>query len=407
MPVAKVYLKHNKCCAPLINNNFTPKKSINPTELRIIHIVENLDKGAVENWLVNVFLESIKTRPNWDWTFYCILGNKGRLDEKVLAAGGKIIYSPVWISQKRSFLQHLRNTLKTGRFDILHSHHDYLSGFYLLASAGLSFKKRILHIHNTDKALPVGSRRVQKILLPFFRRLAIRYSDLIVGISKDTLNEFVQHKKFRKKKATVLYYGIDLSPYAVKSNREELKKEWDIPANGRILLYTGRMTALKNPVFVIDILQELKKLREDTYAVFVGKGELEDAVIQKSTELGLTDNVRMLGWRNDIAAIMQAADVFVFPRIEYPKEGLGLVVVEAQAAGLPMVISNGIVEDAIEIKDLVSIVSLNNNPTAWAKAVDILLNESPPIDRSAAFNHMQQSRFALHKATNNLIALYE
>ena len=60
--------------------------------LKIIHIVENLDKGAVENWLVKTFIESRKMYPNWQWTFYCILGKEGRLDEKVKAAGGEIIY---------------------------------------------------------------------------------------------------------------------------------------------------------------------------------------------------------------------------------------------------------------------------------------------------------------------------
>jgi glycosyltransferase involved in cell wall biosynthesis len=369
--------------------------------------VENLDKGAVENWLVNVFLESRKSRPNWEWTFYCMLGKKGRLDEKVMAAGGKIIYSPVWISQKVQFVKQIRRTLKEGRFDIIHSHHDYLSGYYLLATRGLSFRKRILHIHNTDKALPVGNRLMLKMLLPLFRKLGIHFSDLIVGISKDTLFEFMQNDRFRNKKATILYYGIDLGQFAVRSQREELRKKWNIPAEARILLYAGRMTTLKNPVFVVDILKELSALRQQVYVVFVGKGELEEAVVKKYKELDLTDKVRMLGWRNDIAAIMQAVDVFVFPRVEYPKEGLGLVVVEAQAAGLPMVISPGIVEDAIEINELVSIVPLNGNPMPWAQAINKILSESPAIDRATAFERMQQSRFALHKATANLIALYE
>lgn len=102
--------------------------------MKIIHIVENLDKGAVENWLVSIFIESRKTNPALDWTFYCILGKSGRLDELVKANGGKIIYSPVSISLKIHFLRALRGTLKSGNFDIIHSHHDYLSGFYLLAS---------------------------------------------------------------------------------------------------------------------------------------------------------------------------------------------------------------------------------------------------------------------------------
>jgi hypothetical protein len=103
--------------------------------MKIIHIVENLDKGAVENWLVSIFIESRKIRPDWEWTFYCILGNEGRLDEKVRSAGGRIIYSPVTVSNKLAFLKNLRRELTKGRYDILHAHHDYLSGFYLLASA--------------------------------------------------------------------------------------------------------------------------------------------------------------------------------------------------------------------------------------------------------------------------------
>lgn len=376
--------------------------------LRIIHIVENLDKGAVENWLVNVFLESRKTRPDWDWTFYCILGKEGRLDEKVKEAGGKIIYSPYSVSQKKHFVKCLRHTLKTGHYDIIHSHHDYLSGFYLPAAANLTFKKRILHIHNTDKALPTGNRFLHNILLPLFRKLAIHFSDVIVGISQDTLNEFVQNDRFRKKKTTVLYYGIDLSSYAaIKNSRDILRKEWGISAEAKILLYVGRMTHLKNPVFVVDILKELSKSRQDVYAVFVGKGECEEAVIQRYTENNLKQSVRMLGWRNDIAEVMQAADVFVFPRIEYPKEGLGLVVVEAQTAGLPLVISRGVVEDAIEIKELANIIPLENNVTAWAQVINDVLNAPPAIDRIEAYKRMQQSRFSLQKGTNSLINLYE
>jgi glycosyltransferase involved in cell wall biosynthesis len=219
----------------------------------------------------------------------------------------------------------------------------------------------------------------------------------------------VQNDRFRKKKATVLYYGIDLNPYTIPTQRDALRKEWGITANCKVLLYTGRMTSLKNPVFVVDILKELLTVTvtQDVVAVFVGKGELEEAVLERIKELGLTDKVRMLGWRNDIAEIMQAADVFVFPRVEYPKEGLGLVVVEAQAAGLRMVISRGIVEDAIEIDELTSIIPLANNSGEWAQAINKILHEPAVIDRATALERMQQSRFALPRATENLINLYE
>ena len=374
--------------------------------LRIIHIVENLDKGAVENWLVNIFIESKKTRPDWEWTFYCILGKKGRLDEKVIAAGGKIIHSPKWISKKYQFLRSLRQTLKDGRYDIIHSHHDYLSGFYLLATAGISFKKRILHIHNTDKTLPVGSLRLRKILLELFHRSALHFSDLIIGISKDTLNEFVANKH-RGRKTTVLYYGIDLSPFAEMGRKEWFRKELSIPAESKIILFIGRLNELKNPVFVIDILREILRQRKNVYAVFVGQGDKEKEVMKTAAEYGITDSVKMTGWRSDGPAIMKASDVFVFPRIEYPKEGLGLVVVEAQAAGIPTVLSRGIVEDAIEIHELVHILPLTDNAGEWADRINKLLDQPTVMEPELAYNRMQQSKFALAYGTSHLVKLYE
>ncbi|MBK6815318.1 MAG: glycosyltransferase [Saprospiraceae bacterium] len=90
------------------------------------------------------------------------------------------------------FLKALRKTLKQGQYDIIHSHHDYLSGFYLIASQGIKFKKRILQIHNTDEALPVGNKFLRKVLLSPLKLLAVHYSDLIVGISVHTLKQFIK-----------------------------------------------------------------------------------------------------------------------------------------------------------------------------------------------------------------------
>jgi len=239
--------------------------------MKLIHIVENLDRGAVENWLVNIFLESRKTRPGWEWTFYCILGKPGRLDEKVVAAGGKIIYSPVTVSEKLKFLRHLRAALIRGHYDVVHAHHDYLSGFYLLATAGLKFKRRILHIHNNDRGLPVGNRFLYKILTPVFRWTGIKMSDDILGISENTLNEFRMGYSSHRPNFEVLYYGIDLTPYVNPPEGEAIRNSLNLPKECKILLFTGRMIDEKNPVYVVRILQQLLKYRDDVYAVFAGK----------------------------------------------------------------------------------------------------------------------------------------
>ena len=374
--------------------------------MKIIHIVENLDKGAVENWLVSIFIESRKIRPDWEWTFYCILGNEGRLDEKVRSAGGRIIYSPVTVSNKLTFLKNLRRELTKGKYDILHAHHDYLSGFYLLASAGIKFKKRFLHVHNTDKALPVANRTVHNILLGPFRRFALTLSDQVIGISKHVLEEFAKSKRVPDEKFIILYYGVNFDRFKGEVQQQTILKEFNLPANAKTLLYAGRMNELKNPVFVVEVLAELLKKRNDVYAIFIGQGDEQQMVKYKAVELSVDDHIRISGWHNDVPAVMKGVDIFIFPRKEHPKEGLGLVVVEAQAAGLPMFITNGIVSDAIVIDELAHINSLDD-ASIWAGQINDVLNAHSPLSRVDALEKMRSSPFELNRATKNLIDIYE
>jgi glycosyltransferase involved in cell wall biosynthesis len=374
--------------------------------MKIIHIVENLDKGAVENWLVSVFIESKKIRPEWEWTFYCILNKEGRLDEKVRNAGGTIIYSPQTISNKMLFLRNLRRILRRERYDVLHAHHDFLSGFYLLASAGIRFRKRFLHVHNTDRALPVGNNVLQKILLGPFRALALHFSDQVIGISKHTLEEFAKSSNVPNEQFIILYYGVDLDRFNIIDDGISIRKEFGLPANAKILLYAGRMNELKNPDFVIDVLNQLLKEREDIYALFIGQGDRQVMVKSRARSFGIEEHIRIAGWHNNIPAVMKSADIFVFPRKEKPKEGLGIVVVEAQAAGLPMYITDGIVDDAIVIKELAH-KNKPEDPESWARQILETLDKPPLVTRERALEVMKQSHFELRKAAENLVDIYE
>ena len=375
--------------------------------MKIFHIVENLDKGAVENWLVNVFLESRKHRPDWKWTFFCVLGKEGRLDDVVRKAGGEVIHSPYWLSQKRNFLLNLRSILKKGQYDILHVHHDFQSGFYVPAFLGLRFKRRILHIHNTDKNLPVGNPFIRALLLGPLRFAAVRWADTVVGISRDTLAEFLKGTRGQERKGVVLYYGIDLHKFGNRPAKGWLNDELKIEPGSKVLLFAGRMNELKNPAFVIEVLQELQHYRKDVVAVFVGKGGEEQTVIDKARGYGLEERIRLAGWRDDLSGIMQQSDLFIFPRVEYPKEGLGLVVVEAQSAGLPMALSGGIVEDSIVIAELAHFIALRNNPAQWAAVVNDILERGRRLSQEEALSLMQRSPFSLTNAAQNLISLYE
>ncbi len=375
--------------------------------MKIIHIVENLDRGAVENWLIQVFIRTREIRPDWVWTFYCLLNKPGGLDNLVRNAGGIILYSPVSIRKKFVFLRSLRAALAQGKYDILHVHHDYLSGFYLPATIGIPFRKRILHIHNNDRALPVGNVLLQAMLLRPFKCLGQIFSDILVGISRHTLAEYSDGSFLTGKLShKVLYYGIDMTLFR-PAKWVSIKRELGIPEEARLLLFVGRMNKYKNPFFVLETAAELARTYPKIYTLFVGQGELEQPLRKRVIELHLQEQVRVMGWRNDVASIMKQADLLLFPRLEQPKEGLGLVVVEAQAAGLPILTTNGIVDDVIVIPELVQRLSLDHKTTNWAQEVIEILNRPRSISREDALARMEASCFELSTATQSLMELYE
>jgi glycosyltransferase involved in cell wall biosynthesis len=373
--------------------------------MRIFHVVESLDRGAVENWLVNVFVESRKTRPEWEWTFYCLIDRPGRLDGLVEENGGVIIRSPVTISEKLAFLRHLRRALKQGRYDILHVHHDFLSGFYLPAALGIPFRKRVLHIHNNDRHLPVGNVRIRRLLLPICRWISLRTVDKVLAISEYTRDDYKGAFPLRRPVFEVLYYGIDMERFGSATDTRKVRADLRIPEKACFLLYAGRMNVEKNPIFTLDVLNALLENGVDAYLVMVGKGEKEGDILARTQELGLKDRVRILGWSDSIGDLMKSADAFVFPRLEHPKEGLGLVVVEAQCSGVPIFITPGIVKDAIEIPELTH-WNPPSDPGRWARSIEDALSETPKIDRQAAFDRMKRSKFELSVATRNLLAHY-
>src|SRR5258706_9644444 len=121
--------------------------------IRLLQVIENLNTGAVENWLCRMFSAAKVSHPHYDWTFFCTLGRPGRLDETVRRLGGNIIYSPYPIGEKRAFFTNLRKVIREGHYDILHCHHDFVSAVYLCASLGTTISKRIVHVHNTDEGI--------------------------------------------------------------------------------------------------------------------------------------------------------------------------------------------------------------------------------------------------------------
>jgi len=341
-----------------------------------------------------------------DWTFYCILEQPGSLDSKAQALGARVVHSPIPIVRKVEFIRVLRQELRRCGYDVLHCHHDILSAVYLGASFGLPMRRRIVHVHNADESIPSGSRFRQQLFREPMRHVCLRMADRIVGISSHTLDTFLAGRARRPERDSVHYYGVDPSPFTnVCANRSGFRRSLHLPEDAPILLFAGRMVPEKNPVFAVEALAKLRGLQPHAVGVFAGSGSQEQHVLKHARELGIEDSVRLLGWREDLPEIMSCSDWFILPHPEHPVEGFGLAVVEAQLAGLRMLLSRGILDDALLATACFRRLPLADGPMMWAKAAMELLRDPTP-SRAAAVAALKESPMDMDRALEGLLQVY-
>jgi glycosyltransferase involved in cell wall biosynthesis len=180
----------------------------------------------------------------------------------------------------------------------------------------------------------------------------------------------------------------------------------EISDNAKVILFVGRMVPLKNPAFVLEVLNVLAATDQSIVACFVGTGALTGELERIATEQSLRRQVRFLGWRDDVAQIMKASDLFLSPHLEDCKEALGLVLVEAQAAGLPMLLSLGALEEAVVIPELATFLPLSAGPEAWAQRAREILSQSHPVQEEC-LARIERSSFSIENSARKLMELYQ
>ena len=181
-----------------------------------------------------------------------------------------------------------------------------------------------------------------------------------------------------KSRFIMLNNAIDAASYTYDlSKREELRRQLGL-ADKLVIGHVGRFNPQKNHPFLLDIFAALLKKESNAVLLLVGGGVGMSKMQEKVQELGIAEHVRFLGVRSDVADLMQAMDVFVFPSLY---EGLGIALIEAQAAGLPCVVSDTIPHEAY-LTDLVDSESLSAPAEKWAEKI-LAKRAIPRTDRQA------------------------
>lgn len=323
--------------------------------LRILHCVNNMHRAGLETMLMNYYRHIDRTRIQFD--FLTHRAERSDYDDEIEALGGRIYRAPRLYPQNYpAYFRYMRQFFQEHpEYTVVHSHIDAMSFLPLLAAKKAGVPIRIAHSHSVAIDLDFKYPLKQS-----FRRHLNRVATHTFACGEEAGRFLFYGRDF-----TVIPNAVDPLSYRFDAAlRRQKREELDV-ADRLVVGHVGRMTYAKNHEFLLTLFTELLRRRPDALLLLVGTGEKENDIKKRVHSLGVDAAVRFLGSRSDVTALYQAMDVFVLPS---HFEGIPVVGIEAQFAGLPCLFSEGVPREVC-FTDRCRFESLSAPPAQWAEDV--------------------------------------
>ena len=324
--------------------------------IRVLHIVTYMGRGGLETMLMNYYRNIDRNKIQFD--FLTHRDFEADYDQEIKALGGRIYHLPKLNPYSKKYLQELERFFeKHKEYKIVHSHLDCMAGIQLKYAKKKGVPVRIAHSHNCSQ-----EKDLKYPLKLVFKRSIARYATYLFACSHAAGRWMFGNRPF-----AVLYNAIDAEKYIFnEAIRTQMRKELKIEQDTLVIGHVGRICPQKNHDFLLEVFEELLKKHPNSTLLIVGEGPTEGKIKLKCERMGLSDKVIFTGGRSDVPELLQAMDVFVFPSLF---EGLGIANIEAQAAGLPCLISDKVPMECEKTKGLIHQLSLESGKAHWADCV--------------------------------------
>ena len=345
--------------------------------------------GGIETYLVNL-VTALKGQVHFDFVSdFCDVAHREILEN----AGSKIFFIP---PKGQGLWAHLKAFRK-----LLKEHKDYDYIYFNILDSGAAItqlvpffmrKKIITHSHNggTDKP------RLHKICKPLLK--------ITKGKKVACSLIAAKHMFGTTKNVTIIPNAIDADKFKFNADaRSQKRSELGLNEKQIVICHIGRLTYQKNPLGMLDIVKEVLQKTPDATLISIGTGDMDDEVHSYAKKIGIEKNVLFLGKRSDIPELLSASDVFFLPSFY---EGLPIVAIEAQASGLPLVISDAISKET-DITGNVKFISLNESNETWA---DALMDASKKDRENNVMNKISEAEYNTgdaEKTAKKLIELFD
>lgn len=324
--------------------------------IRVLQVVTHMNRGGLETMLMNYYRNIDRNKVQFDFLTHRPENEKKDYDDEIRSLGGKIYHMPILNPFSPSYMKSLDQFFKGHKeYKIVHSHLDCLSAYPLKAAKKNGVPIRIAHSHNTSQ-----EKNLKYLIKDYSKKQIPKYATHLFACGEEAGKWM-----FGKHKFQIINNAIDTKKFIYN---EEIRKQkrYELGVEDKFVIgHVGRFNLQKNHKFLIKCFADFAKTNEDAILLLVGNGELQEKSKEWVKEYKIEAKVKFLGLREDISQLLQAMDLFLFPSLF---EGLPVTLVEAQAAGLPCVISDTIT-DEIMITDQISKVSLDADTKLWNQEI--------------------------------------
>lgn len=347
---------------------------------RVLQIIGGMNRAGAETMLMNIYRVVDRKKLQFDFVVYS--DEKQDYEDEIVNLGGRVIHLPCkkGIAMIGS-ISKIRNIIKKhGPYCAIHSHTLHNCVYSMIAAKRFRSMTRISHSHTTVNSINKGM--MKKIYEQISKYIIRCYSDKWLACGEEA-GKYLFGKKF-KTQGLVINNGVDFNKFSEvdKEICQSLIERYDL--SGSIVIgYIARFESVKNHKFVLDIAKTMKNQGIKFKVLLVGGGGLRKTIESEVQENKLNSNVELLGVRADIPNLLKVFDVFLMPSLY---EGNPVVLVEAQASGLPCVISD-VITDKIDIGlGLIKRCSLDSDINDWihciVDSVNNRLFDSKKIDEA-------------------------
>ena len=318
---------------------------------KILIIAGGLQVGGAEKVCANISRYS----PKEEFTYHYLVfeGFDNAYGKEIERRGGTVITIPSPSSNIINYFHTLKSLIKSNNYDVVHSHTMFNSGINMLIAKQCNVKTRITHSHTTKPENRINT--IRGIYYAVSRKLILRYSTHYVACGEEAGKWLFGENAFRNN-GIIVHNGIDTSELRFNS-RKYLFERTELSLSNRFVIgHVGSLFSVKNQKFLIELMHDIIKSKPNSLLLLVGDGDDRTMLQELSNNNNVSNFVRFVGETSDVVKYLNAFDVFAFPSL---REGTPLALIEAQANGLPCIISENIPKDAY-LTDLIIPISLND-----------------------------------------------